>query len=83
MKRKLWLSGLIGAIGFALIFSAVETAFSVHVNRPAVRPSEADLNEMATIIAQGSIIAIYAGSGCTYQGDSARKRRVRLDCTAN
>src|SRR3984893_1998780 len=28
MKRKLWLSGLIGAIGFALAFSAVETAFS-------------------------------------------------------
>jgi streptogramin lyase len=28
MTRKLWLSGLIGAIGFVLIFSAVETAFS-------------------------------------------------------
>src|ERR1700687_665847 len=28
MNRKLWLSGLVGAIGLVLIFSAVETAFS-------------------------------------------------------
>src|SRR3984893_19033176 len=28
MMRKLWLSGLIGATGFVLVFSAVETAFS-------------------------------------------------------
>src|SRR6266403_1517147 len=28
MKRKIWLSGLVGAIGLVLIFSAVKTAFS-------------------------------------------------------
>src|SRR3981189_1941033 len=28
MKRKLWLSGLFGAIGLVLTFSAVKTAFS-------------------------------------------------------
>jgi pyruvate dehydrogenase (quinone) len=28
------------------------------------RPSEADLDEMAALIAQGSNITIYAGSGC-------------------
>jgi pyruvate dehydrogenase (quinone) len=43
--------------------AADEPAFSVHVNRPVVRPSEADLDEMAALVAQGSNIAIYAGSG--------------------
>src|SRR6266404_9373632 len=49
--------------------AADEPAFSVHVNRPVVRPSEADLHYMAAIIALGSKIAIYAGSGCSNEHD--------------
>jgi len=35
--------------------AADEPAFSVHVNRPVVRPSEADLDEMAAIIARNRL----------------------------
>jgi pyruvate dehydrogenase (quinone) len=39
-------------------------AYSIHTNRPVIRPSEADLDEMASILSAGTNIAIYAGSGC-------------------
>src|ERR1700722_17135677 len=41
-----------------------EPPFKVHVNRPVVRPSEADLDQMAEILAAGTNVAIYAGAGC-------------------
>jgi pyruvate dehydrogenase (quinone) len=58
--------------------AADEPAFSVHVNRPVVRPSEADLDEMAAIIAQGSNIAIYAGSGSGNAHDEVVQLAERL-----
>jgi pyruvate dehydrogenase (quinone) len=58
--------------------AADEPAFSVHVNRPVVRPSEADLDQMAAIIAQGSNIAIYAGSGCSDAHDEVVQLGERL-----
>jgi len=58
--------------------AADEPAFSVHVNRPVVRPSEADLDEMAAILAQGSNIAIYAGSGSGDAHDEVIQLAERL-----
>src|SRR5712671_2722714 len=58
--------------------AADEPAFSVHVNRPVVRPSEADLDEMAAIVAQGSNIAIYAGSGSGDAHDEVIQLAERL-----
>jgi pyruvate dehydrogenase (quinone) len=58
--------------------AADEPAFSVHVNRPVVRPSEADLDEMAALIAQGSNIAIYAGSGCRDAHDEVVQLAERI-----
>jgi pyruvate dehydrogenase (quinone) len=58
--------------------AADEPPFSVHVNRPVVRPSEADLDEMAALIAQGSNIAIYAGSGCSNAHDEVVQLAQRL-----
>jgi pyruvate dehydrogenase (quinone) len=58
--------------------AADEPPFSVHVNRPVVRPSEADLDEMAALIAQGSNIAIYAGSGCRDAHDEVVQLAARL-----
>jgi pyruvate dehydrogenase (quinone) len=58
--------------------AADEPAFSVHVNRPVVRPSEADLDEMAALIAQGSNIAIYAGSGSGNAHDEVVQLAERL-----
>jgi len=58
--------------------AADEPAFSVHVNRPVVRPTEADLDEMAAIVAQGSNIAIYAGSGCGDAHDEVIQLAERL-----
>src|SRR6267378_3835427 len=44
--------------------AAEELPYSIHVNRPVVRPSDADLDTMAALLAEGSNITIYAGAGC-------------------
>jgi pyruvate dehydrogenase (quinone) len=38
--------------------------YAVHVRRPLIRPSDADLDEIADILNSGNAIAIYAGAGC-------------------
>ena len=58
--------------------AADEPAFSVHVNRPVVRPSEADLDAIAALIEQGSNITIYAGSGCHDAHDEVVQLAERL-----
>jgi pyruvate dehydrogenase (quinone) len=41
-----------------------EPAFAVHVSQPVVRPSDADLQRVATVLNDSARVAIYAGSGC-------------------
>ena len=41
-----------------------ELAYTVHARRPLVRPSDADLDEIATILNKSKAITIYAGAGC-------------------
>jgi pyruvate dehydrogenase (quinone) len=41
-----------------------DVPFSVHVSNPVVRPSDADLTEIADILNKGKKITVYGGSGC-------------------
>ena len=41
-----------------------DVPFAVHTSHPVVRPTDADLDEIADIIDAGQQIAIYGGSGC-------------------
>ena len=41
-----------------------DVPFAVHTSRPIVRPTDADLDEIAGVINAGQQIAIYGGSGC-------------------
>jgi TPP-dependent trihydroxycyclohexane-1,2-dione (THcHDO) dehydratase len=41
-----------------------DVPFAVHTSHPVVRPTDADLDEIASIINAGQQIAIYGGSGC-------------------
>jgi pyruvate dehydrogenase (quinone) len=41
-----------------------ELPYSVHVSRPIIRPSDADLDQIAAILNASKAITIYAGSGC-------------------
>jgi len=41
-----------------------DVPFTVHTSHPIVRPTDADLDEIAGIINAGQQIAIYGGSGC-------------------
>src|SRR3954466_8687819 len=41
-----------------------EPPYTVHVRRPTIQPSEADLDEIAAILNASEAITIYAGSGC-------------------
>ena len=38
--------------------------FSVHFPQPVLRPSDAELQDIARLLAHGKKIGIYAGSGC-------------------
>jgi pyruvate dehydrogenase (quinone) len=58
--------------------AAEELPFSLHVNPPVVRPSEADLDEMASLLAAGTNITLYAGSGCRGAHDEVVQLAARL-----
>jgi pyruvate dehydrogenase (quinone) len=57
---------------------AEELDFSVHRRQPVIRPSEADLDEMATLLQAGSNITIYAGAGCAGAHDEVVELAARL-----
>src|SRR6202046_3475891 len=55
-----------------------EPPFRVHVNKPVIRPSEEDLDRIAAILAEGTNITIYAGSGCVDAHDEVVELAQRL-----
>src|SRR5580692_3244249 len=55
-----------------------ELPFRVHTNVPIIRPSDADLDEMASLLAKGSNITIYAGAGCAGAHDEVVELAKRL-----
>ena len=56
-----------------------EPPFRVHVNRPVIRPSDEDLDHVATMLNSGTNITIYAGSGCTKAHDEVVELAGRLN----
>src|ERR1700735_5282742 len=55
-----------------------ELPYRVHSNVPVVRPNDADLDEMASLLARGSNITIYAGAGCAGAHDEIVELAKRL-----
>jgi pyruvate dehydrogenase (quinone) len=55
-----------------------ELPYSVHVNKPLIRPTDADLDEVARLLAEGSNITIYAGAGCAGAHDEIVQLAQRL-----
>jgi pyruvate dehydrogenase (quinone) len=55
-----------------------ELPFTVHARRPVVRPSDADLDEIAAILNENEAIAIYAGAGCEGAHDEVVATAARL-----
>jgi pyruvate dehydrogenase (quinone) len=55
-----------------------EPPYSVHVRRPTIQPSEADLDEIAAILNSSEAITIYAGSGCEGAHDEVVATAGRL-----
>src|SRR5271169_7024603 len=41
-----------------------EAPYAVHARRPLVRPTDADLDEIAAILNEGEAVTIFAGAGC-------------------
>src|SRR3954463_5374658 len=41
-----------------------EPPYAVHARRPLIRPSDADLDEIASVLNKSEAITIYAGAGC-------------------
>jgi pyruvate dehydrogenase (quinone) len=58
--------------------AADELPYSIHMNKPVIRPSEADLDQMASLLEEGSNITIYAGSGCADAHDEVVQLAQRL-----
>jgi pyruvate dehydrogenase (quinone) len=55
-----------------------EPPFAVHTNRPVTRPSDEDLHEIASLLAEGGSITIYAGAGCAGAHDELIQLAGRL-----
>src|SRR6202042_471378 len=55
-----------------------ELPYRVHSNVPVIRPSETDLDAMASLLAKGSNITIYAGAGCAGAHDEVVELAKRL-----
>jgi pyruvate dehydrogenase (quinone) len=55
-----------------------ELPYRVHANKPVIRPSDADLDEMASLIEEGTNVTIYAGSGCAEAHDEVVQLAQRL-----
>jgi Thiamine pyrophosphate enzyme, central domain len=55
-----------------------ERPYAVHVRRPLVRPSDADLDETAAILNNSNAITIYAGAGCAGAYDEVVATAARL-----
>src|SRR5580704_8602610 len=55
-----------------------EWPYAVHIRRPLVRPSDADLDEIADILNKSKAITIYAGAGCAGAHDEVVATAARL-----
>jgi pyruvate dehydrogenase (quinone) len=58
--------------------SHAELPYSVHARRPVVRPSDADLDEIAAILNGSEAVTIYAGAGCAGAHDQVIATAARL-----
>ena len=55
-----------------------EAPYAVHARRPLIRPSDADLDEIAAILNKSDAITIYAGAGCAGAHDEVVAAAARL-----
>jgi pyruvate dehydrogenase (quinone) len=55
-----------------------ERPYTVHARQPVIRPSEADLDEIAAILNRSDAITIYAGAGCAGAHDEVVATAERL-----
>src|SRR3954453_15088531 len=55
-----------------------EPPYAVHARRPLIRPSDADLDEIAAILNKSEAITIYAGAGCADAHDEVVAAAARL-----
>src|ERR1700726_2051977 len=55
-----------------------EAPYAVHARRPLIRPSDADLDEIAAILNSSEAITIYAGAGCAGAHDELVATAARL-----
>jgi pyruvate dehydrogenase (quinone) len=69
---------LIVPVDIAMAEMHDETPFRVQVSDPVIRPSDAELDEIARLLNAGSKIAIYGGSGCANAHDQVVVLAERL-----
>jgi pyruvate dehydrogenase (quinone) len=55
-----------------------EAPYAVHARRPLVRPTDADLDEIAALLNESGAITIYAGAGCEGAHDEVVATAARL-----
>src|SRR5258708_4181281 len=55
-----------------------ELPYTVHARRPLVRPSDADLDDIAALLNNSEAITIYAGAGCAGAHDEVVAAAARL-----
>src|SRR6266436_2664385 len=69
---------LVVPVDVANATSHEEAPYAVHARRPLIRPSDADLDEIAAILNKSDAITIYAGAGCAGAHDEVVATAARL-----
>ena len=69
---------LVVPVNVANVAAHDEFPYSVHARRPLVRPSDIDLDEIATVLNTSKAITIYAGAGCAGAHDEGVATAARL-----
>jgi pyruvate dehydrogenase (quinone) len=59
--------------------SVEEPPYAVHVPAPLIRPSDADLDEIAAILNESDAVTIYAGAGCAGAHDEVVATAAKLN----
>jgi len=69
---------LVVPVDVANAASHEEPPYAVHARRPLIRPSDADLDEIAAILNKSEAVTIYAGAGCAGAHDGVVATAARL-----
>jgi pyruvate dehydrogenase (quinone) len=69
---------LVVSVDVADVAAQGEPPYAIHTQPPLIRPTDADLDEIAAVLNKSEAITIYAGAGCAGAHDEVVASAARL-----